>query len=169
MTPFIWRFLLKRFPTCFNLFVLLFIVTPRLTLAVQPFMAWILIKKLWNSNFSQHLLGAPYVLLNLMLQKQHSSSLLEMVTLLTEYSLNKAKVYPSMYNKINVVVWITQTSNSQYGFYWRYTILLVEELKWSHIKNMCNQVYLKVSAKSLCLISSQNEQISCYQLIQRHQ
>ena len=48
------RFLLKRFPVCFNLFVLLFLVTPCLVVAVQPWMEWIPIKKKkitkwWNS------------------------------------------------------------------------------------------------------------------------
>ena len=32
------RFLLNRFPACFNLFVLLFLVTPCLVVAVQPCM-----------------------------------------------------------------------------------------------------------------------------------
>ena len=31
-------FFVKRFPTCFNFFVLLFLVTPCLLLAVQPYM-----------------------------------------------------------------------------------------------------------------------------------
>ena len=42
------RFFLKRFPVCFNLFVLLFLVTPCLVVAVQLCMEWIsffLIKK----------------------------------------------------------------------------------------------------------------------------
>ena len=34
-------FLVKRFPVCFNLFVLLFLVTPCLVVAVQPCMEWI--------------------------------------------------------------------------------------------------------------------------------
>ena len=34
-------FFVKRFPTCFNFFVLLFLVTPCLLLAVQPYMEWI--------------------------------------------------------------------------------------------------------------------------------
>ena len=39
------RFLLKRFPVCFNLFPFLFLVTPCLVGAVQPYMEWISIKK----------------------------------------------------------------------------------------------------------------------------
>ena len=34
----LFRFLLKKFPVCFNLFVLLFLVTPYLVVAVQPCM-----------------------------------------------------------------------------------------------------------------------------------
>ena len=37
-TPINCRFFLKRFPVCFNLFVLLFLVTPCLVVAVQPCM-----------------------------------------------------------------------------------------------------------------------------------
>ena len=37
--------LLSRFPVCRNLFVLLFLETPFLVVAVQPFMEWIAIKK----------------------------------------------------------------------------------------------------------------------------
>ena len=44
-TSFNCRFFLKRFPVCFNLFVLLFLVTPCLVVAVQPSMEWIPIKK----------------------------------------------------------------------------------------------------------------------------
>ena len=39
-----WCFL-NRFSVCFNLFVLLFLVTPYLVLAVQPCMEWIPIKR----------------------------------------------------------------------------------------------------------------------------
>ena len=38
-------FFLKRFPLCFNLFVLLLLVTPRLVVAVQPCMKWIPMKE----------------------------------------------------------------------------------------------------------------------------
>ena len=38
-------FFLNTFPVCFNFFVLLFLVTPCLVVAVQPSMARILIKK----------------------------------------------------------------------------------------------------------------------------
>ena len=44
-TPINCRFLLKRFPVCVNLFVLLFLVTPYLVVAVEPCMEWITIKK----------------------------------------------------------------------------------------------------------------------------
>ena len=40
-TPINSMFFLKRFPLCFNLFVLLFLVTPWLAVAVQPCMEWI--------------------------------------------------------------------------------------------------------------------------------
>ena len=39
------RFFVKRFPVCFNIFVLLFLVTPCLVMAVQPCMERIAIKK----------------------------------------------------------------------------------------------------------------------------
>ena len=39
------RFFLNRFPVCFNLFVLLFLVSPCLVVAVQPCIVWIPIKK----------------------------------------------------------------------------------------------------------------------------
>ena len=42
------RFLLKKFPVCFNLFVLFFLVTPCLVVAVQLCMGWIPIKKTWS-------------------------------------------------------------------------------------------------------------------------
>ena len=41
--PFICRFFLNRFLVCFNLFVLLFVVTPSLVVAVQLCMEWITI------------------------------------------------------------------------------------------------------------------------------
>ena len=37
----IYRFFLNRSPVCFNLFVLLFLITSRLVVSVQPFMGWI--------------------------------------------------------------------------------------------------------------------------------
>ena len=40
-----WTFFLNRFPICYNLVVLLFLVTPCLLVAVQPCMEWIIIKK----------------------------------------------------------------------------------------------------------------------------
>ena len=40
------RLLLKIFPVCFNLFVLLFLVTSCLAVAVQPGMEWIPVKKI---------------------------------------------------------------------------------------------------------------------------
>ena len=43
-----FRFFLNRFPVCFNLFVLLFLVTSCLVVAVQPCMEWISIKKSSN-------------------------------------------------------------------------------------------------------------------------
>ena len=39
------RFSLKRFPVCFNLFVLLFLVTPSLVVAFQTWIEWIPILK----------------------------------------------------------------------------------------------------------------------------
>ena len=45
VAPINCRFFLWRFPLCFNLFVLLFLVTPCLVVAVQPCMEWIPIKK----------------------------------------------------------------------------------------------------------------------------
>ena len=53
-TPINCRFFLKRFPVCFNLFVLLFLATPCLVVCVQPCMEWILIKKIRKG--STHLL-----------------------------------------------------------------------------------------------------------------
>ena len=52
MTSFDCRFFLKRFCVCFNLFELLFLVTPCLIVAVQHCMAWIPIfkKKLHVKN-----------------------------------------------------------------------------------------------------------------------
>ena len=44
-TSFICSFFLNRYPVCFNLFVLPFLVTPCLVMAVQPCMEWIPIKK----------------------------------------------------------------------------------------------------------------------------
>ena len=44
-TSFNCRFFLNRFPACFNLFVLPFLVTPCLVVAVQPCMERIPIKK----------------------------------------------------------------------------------------------------------------------------
>ena len=39
------RFFLNRYPVCFNLFVLTFLVTPCLLVAVRPCMEWISIRK----------------------------------------------------------------------------------------------------------------------------
>ena len=39
------RFFLKKYPVCFNLFVLLFLVTPCLVVDAEPCMEWIPIKK----------------------------------------------------------------------------------------------------------------------------
>ena len=44
-TSFNCRFFLNRSPVCFNLFVLLFLVTPCLIVTFQPCMEWIPIKK----------------------------------------------------------------------------------------------------------------------------
>ena len=44
------RFFLKRFCVCFNLFVLLLIVTPCLVVVVQPYMEWTPIKKNRNKK-----------------------------------------------------------------------------------------------------------------------
>ena len=41
------RFFLNRFLVCFNLFVVLFLKTPWLVVAVQPCMEWIPIKKIY--------------------------------------------------------------------------------------------------------------------------
>ena len=51
-------FFLSRFPICCNLFILLFLVTPYLVVAVQPYMEWITIKKksfhyVCNLSFTQ--------------------------------------------------------------------------------------------------------------------
>ena len=46
-TPINCRFFLRRFPVCFSLLVLLFLVTPCLVVAVQPCMEWIPIRKLF--------------------------------------------------------------------------------------------------------------------------
>ena len=50
------RFFLNGFAVCFNLFVLLFLVTPCLVVAVQPCMEWISIKINWGffHNFYRH-------------------------------------------------------------------------------------------------------------------
>ena len=44
------RFFLNRFPLCFNLFVLLFLVTVCLVVAIQPCMEWNPIKKKIGSS-----------------------------------------------------------------------------------------------------------------------
>ena len=56
------RFFLNRFPVCFNVFVLLFLVTLCLIVAVQPCMEWIPIKKK-SIYFTFYLFAASYVLL----------------------------------------------------------------------------------------------------------
>ena len=53
------RLLLKRFPVCFSLSELLFLVTPCLIVAVQPCMEWIPIKKtilMWNVIYKANLI-----------------------------------------------------------------------------------------------------------------
>ena len=45
------RIFLSRFPVCFIFYVLLFLVTPCLLVAVQPCMDWISIKKLSSEFF----------------------------------------------------------------------------------------------------------------------
>ena len=46
------RFFLNRFPACFNLSVLLFVVTPCFVVQLQPCMEWIPIKKKSIGHFS---------------------------------------------------------------------------------------------------------------------
>ena len=53
-TPINCRHFLKRFPICFDLFVLLFLVTPCLAVAVQPCMEWIPIKKIIKKEASNN-------------------------------------------------------------------------------------------------------------------
>ena len=68
---------LCRFPVCFNLFVLLFLVTPCLIVAVQPCMEKIPIKKNWFLNFFPPFFLFSFIfLLNICTSSSHSSSVL---------------------------------------------------------------------------------------------
>ena len=68
---------LCRFPVCFNLFVLLFLVTPCLIVAVQPCMERIPIKKNWFLNFFPPFFLFSFIfLLNICTSSSHSSSVL---------------------------------------------------------------------------------------------
>ena len=50
-----YRFFLKRFPGCFNLFVLLFLVTPYLVVAVQLCMERIPIKEKLKTKLGRYM------------------------------------------------------------------------------------------------------------------
>ena len=68
---------LCRFPVCFNLFVLLFLVTPCLIVAVQLCMERIPIKKNWFLNFLPPFFLFSFIfLLNICTSSSHSSSVL---------------------------------------------------------------------------------------------
>ena len=57
-----YSFFPKRFHVCFNIFVLLFLVTPYLVVAVQPCMEWIPIKKIISFKGTlKQILKFPYM------------------------------------------------------------------------------------------------------------